>query len=649
MSFCPANYKFSCIIAILAAGVDAQTVTVSVDATAAGTTLNDVWSWHGYDEDNYTTTQPSKDLLAALVSNSHDPIYIRTHFLLNNTSGPPGLKWGSTDVYSEVNGQPVYNWKTLDSINDAITGAGAFPYFDFAFMPQALTSAPAGTPYRNSTYTTLNGGCMYPPTSYAKWATLIDSVAAHVQNRYPNAEQNWVWELWNEPDGGYWMPNTSSLTAKTNAYDTLFDYTEAALHSVMPNAQLSGPEMASPYSIAPFLSHCATGKNAVTGATGTRLDQVSFHAKGGTAIVNGHVEMSLRNQLILHKTGFTSVDTVNGGEFKSKPIVVGEADPDGCAACPISTTPANAYRNVPAYGAYEAAMMKHTLTLADSLGVHLRALLAWAWEFNDSTQPFIDGYRDLADNGVQKPVANVFKMLGRLHGTRIPVVSSGALGLAYILNNPSALRGTQAPDIDGIAAKSDSSVQVLLWNYHDDIVPVPDAVINLTVTLPSTFPSQVYVTHWRMDTTHSNANTKWIAMGSPAHPTPSQLDTLHKYMQLELLNPQQQMTSANGQIALNFALPRFGVSLIEITPTSMVDIVPLPPSSRWIALRASTLDVDLNEDYVLRVVDMAGRQLFVANGRSPQQFSLPRTLRPGAYRVEVQSAHHLYSQLFTGI
>ena len=634
--------EFLSAMILLVATAGAQTVTVSVDGTATGTPLKDVWTWHGYDEDNYTTTQPSKDLLQALVTNSRDPVYIRTHFLLTNSSGPPGLKWGSTDVYSEVNGQPVYKWTTLDSIDDAITGGGAYPYFDFAFMPQAMTSAPSTVSYRNSTYTATDGGTMYPPKSYTKWATLIDSVALHAKNRYPNVEQNWVWELWNEPDIGYWHGTTAG-------YDSLFDYTEAALHSVLPNAQLSGPEMATSSNVAAFLTHCATGKNAVTGATGTRLDQISFHAKGGTAVVSGHVEMSMRNQLMLHKTGFSSVATTNSGQFKSKPIVIGEADPDGCAACPISTTPANAYRNVPAYGTYEVEMMKQSLYMADSLGVNLRALLAWAWEFNDSTQPFIDGYRDMANNGIHKPVLNVFKMLGHLHGARIPVQSSGALGLAYILNNSGALRGTQSPDIDGMATTSDSVMQLILWNYHDDIVQVPDATINLTLKVPSTFPSQVYVTHWRVDSTHSNANTKWIAMGSPAHPTQAQLDTLHQSMQLQMLNAQQAMNVVNGQISLSFALPRFGVSLIEVTPTATVGVVPASPTPHMIVLRSSTLEVNVQDAYTVRIMDISGRQVFSAEGGGSQRFQLPATLRQGIYRVLVQTSRNIFSQWISRI
>lgn len=618
--------------AFAAASAMAQTVTVTVDGTATGTPLKTVWSWYGYDEGNYTTTQPSKDLLQTVVNANKEQVYIRVHFLLNNSSGVPGLKWGSTDVYTEPNGVPTYNWIVLDSIHDAIINAGALPYVDFAFMPQAMTSAASTVPYRNTTYTALDGGSLYPPKDYTKWATLIRNFVQHSKDRYPNVELKWVWELWNEPDISYWHGTVAE-------YQKLFDYTEQAVHAVLPNTQLSGPEMATASNIGAFLTHCATGTNYATGQIGTRLDQVSFHAKGGTAVTSGHVRMDLGNQLRLHRTGFNSVATVNNGQFKAKPIVVGEADPDGCAACPQDQYPADAYRNVPAYGAYEAAMMKHSLTLADSLGVNLRALLAWAWLFND--QPYFRGFRTLSSNGIHKPVLNVFKMLGKLKGNRVPVTSSGALGLASILTN--GVRGTN-PDIDGMATKSDSLVQLLLWNYHDDIVQVTPATINLTVKVPSTFPSQVYVTHWRMDTTHSNAYTKWLALGSPQAPTQAQLDTLHKYMQLETLSPVQAAGVVNGQISLSFTLPRFGVSLIEVTPTLPVNVVHLPPDSRMIAMHASTLEVNLNEAYTVRVMDVSGRQVFTANGSGMRQFSLAGLLRQGIYRVEVRSQNHSYSR-----
>jgi hypothetical protein len=60
-----------------------DTVSIAVDATSAGTPLERIWPFYGYDEVNNTTTPPGQDLLRTL--GSIDPVapHIRTHFLLN--------------------------------------------------------------------------------------------------------------------------------------------------------------------------------------------------------------------------------------------------------------------------------------------------------------------------------------------------------------------------------------------------------------------------------------------------------------------------------------------------------------------------------------------------------------------------------------
>ena len=544
-----------------AADALAQTaaVTIAVDATGEGAPLERIWPFYGYDEVNYTTTAPGQDLLRAL--GSIDPVapHIRTHFLLNTGDGTPSLKWGSTNVYTEdASGNPIYSWTLTDGIMDAITGAGALPLVEIGFMPQALTSAPASVAYQNSDAYNLDGGCFYPPKDYDRWAALIAEWASHAKDRYSDVENSWLWELWNEPDIGYW-------TGTRAEYLMLYDYTEAALHQVLPNAPLAGPAVAGAGSalLAQFLKHCATGTNAVTGAAGTRLDMVTFHAKGGTSIVDGHVEMNMGNQLRLHRTGFTTVAAVPA--FKQTPIVISEADPDGCAACPVSMLPANAYRNSPAYGAYEVTMMKRTLELEARLGVKVRGLLTWAFLFND--RPYFAGYRTLATNGIHLPVLNAFKLLGSLGGDRLAVSSDGALTLDDILAN--SVR--QQPDVDAMATRNGQNVQILVWNYHDDLVPAQAALVRVTVQLPASFGSGATVTHTRVDESHGDAYTVWVSQGSPQAPTAAQLSALRQAMQPAPLEPARQVDVTNGTVSLDFTLPRFGISLLTLSPASRED------------------------------------------------------------------------------
>jgi xylan 1,4-beta-xylosidase len=533
------------------------TVDVSVDATAAGTPLERVWPFFGYDEINYTTTPEGEALLGALAAAQTAPVHVRSHFLLNTGDGTPATKWGSTNVYSEdAAGNPIYSWTLTDGIMDAVTAAGAFPFVELGFMPEALSTHP--TPYRNSSAMTLDGGCFYPPTDYTKWGDLIRAWARHANERYPNVAARWLWELWNEPDISYWQ-------GTFDEYAKLYDTTEAALHEAIPNAPLGGPAVvgAGGSFLRQFLQHCATGTNAVTGATGTRLDLVTFHAKGGVIVAGDHVQMNLGNQLRLHRAGMNAVAAFP--QFKQTPIYITEADPDGCAACPASDLPANAYRNSPAYGAYELAMMKHSLELEADLGVKLGGVLTWAFTFPGT--PYFAGYRTLATNGISLPVMGAFELLGRLAGTRLPLASSGARPLDDVLAN--GLRGE--PEIDGIATQDGGVVQILVWNYHDDIVSVAATPVHLAIKLPASFGTSARVSHLRVDESHGDAYTVWVSQGRPASPSAAEVAALQQAMAPAPLVPDATVAvAADGTVAVDFELPRFGVSLVTLAPADLL-------------------------------------------------------------------------------
>ena len=527
------------------------TVNVAVDATAPGAALERIWPNHGYDEVNLSTTPEGQALLSTLATAHTAPVHVRTHFLLNTGDGTPSLKWGSTNAYTEdAAGNPIYTWTLLDGIMDAITGAGAFPFAEIAFMPQALSTMP--TPYQNSGVYTLNGGCFFPPKDYTKWGALIEAWATHANARYQGVENSWLWELWNEPDIGYWRGTFAD-------YAKLYDYTEAALHGVLPNAPLGGPAVASPTGtfLTQFLEHCATGANAATGATGARLDLISFHAKGGVGSAGDHVELNLGNQLRLHQGGFNAVAA---SAFKQTPIYVTEADPDGCAACPVSMVPEDAYRNSPAYGAYEVAMMKRSLELEARIGVKLGGILTWAFTFPGT--PLFAGYRALTTQGIELPVLGAFRLLGSLAGARLPVTSSGAATLDAILAG--SVRGEA--DVDALATLNGQQIQVLVWNYHDDLVTVDATPVHLAVKIPTSFGARVTATHTRVDDTHGDAYTVWVAQGSPAVPTPAQLAELYAAMMPATLGPARTLDVAAGSATVDFTLPRFGLSLVTLSP-----------------------------------------------------------------------------------
>ncbi|MBN2593635.1 MAG: hypothetical protein JXA81_09030 [Sedimentisphaerales bacterium] len=544
-------HLLSLVIIVLARSVCAgpEIVSIQVDATQQGRQLKHVWQYYGYDECNYTTTPDCMAMMRTVARINPEPVYLRQHFLLNSGDGVASLKWSSTNVYTEdENGNPVYDWRIMDGIMDAVTTSGCRPLVEIGLMPKDLSVRPE--PYRPPKPFGPNEGMgvFFPPKDYDKWAELIRQWARHTKVRYKNAEKTWLWELWNEPDIFYFQGTYED-------YVKLFEYTEQALHEVMPETILGGPHVAGVGRfMRRFLTHCASEKNSLTGKTGTRLDYIGFHAKGGIDFRDGHVRMSMKGQLEKHRKGFAMVASFP--EFRNTPIIIGEADPDGAAAMPASKSPERGYRNVPAYGAYVAAMMKYSLDLAEQEKVNLKGVLSWAFMFDG--MPWFEGYRTLATNGIHKPVLNAFKMLGQLTGDELPLTSDGAVSLDEILKSSVRVR----PDINGMAIADDQSVKILIWNYHDFLVPAESTPIQLKVKLPQDFDLKVNVIHYRIDDTHSNAYAKWLEIGSPQNPSPQMLAKLTAAMELQMLEPTKQIDIMNNEVTLGFGLPRFGLSLI---------------------------------------------------------------------------------------
>lgn len=390
----------------------ADRVSIRVDAAKSKGPMRPIWSWFGYDEPNYTYMKDGRKLLSELAALSPAPVYVRTHNLLTSGDGTAALKWGSTNAYTEdAAGRPRYDWTIVDRIFDTYVERGMKPLVEIGFMPEALSVKPQ--PYRHEwdigkTYNTIYTGWAHPPRDYARWAELIYQWARHSVERYGRAEvESWWWELWNEPDIGYWQGTPEE-------YFKLYDYTADAVKRALPTARIGGPHVTGPLGertqkfLRDFLEHCLRGKNAATGKTGAPLDYIGFHAKGAPRVVEGHVRMGISNHLRAISNGFQIVASFP--EYRNTPIVIGESDPEGCAACSSRVYPQNAYRNGVMYSSYTAVQIARTYELADLHGVNLLGSVTWAFEFEN--QPYFDGFRDLATNGIDKPVLNVFRMLG---------------------------------------------------------------------------------------------------------------------------------------------------------------------------------------------------------------------------------------------
>src|SRR5262249_2220662 len=178
------------------------------------------------------------------------------------------------------------------------------------------------------------------------------------------------------------------------------------------------------------------------------------------------------------------------------------------------------------YSSYTAAVFTRKHELAAKYGVNLEGALTWAFEFEG--QPYFAGFRSLASNGLDKPVLNVFRMFSRMHGQRLPVESDHTVPLQEIL----AAGVRAAPDVGGLASGEGHKLWVLLWPYHGDDVPGPDAAVDLTIEGLPIFHGQAALSHYRIDENHSNAFAAWKRFGSPQVPSPAQYAELEKAGQL---------------------------------------------------------------------------------------------------------------------
>jgi len=535
----------------------AADIHIQINATKCSP-LRRIWRYIGYDEPNYTYTQNGRELLGKLGSMSDGPYFIRCHFLLCTGDGTGRPKWGSTNVYTEdAQGNPVYSWDIIDRIFDTYQDTGCIPFVEIGFMPLALTTAPEGIPYERIR----NAGWGYPPRDYSRWADLIRALARHCLQRYGLREvSRWYWELWNEPDIMYWQGTIAE-------YCRLFDYTEEALHSVLPQAKFGGPAVTGPGRpeagefLRAFLAHCVGGENAVNGGRGARLDYITFHTKGGGYRKNGGAakQTPTMHTLVSHvDSGLAIVGEFPA--FKGLEINLSECDPDGWAAGGKHDNPNLHFRNTEYYASYVAGTVCKLIDFRTEGPNQVDGMLTWAFQFEG--REYFEGLRTLSTNGIDKPVLNVFRMLACLGGTRLALTCDGS-------REPLASRegdtAEDAFDVSAIAAQDQSGgIQLFIVAHHDDW----DIERKMTIQahLKGLQPNRGYsVMSFRVSRTEGNACTAWAKMGEPRQPSQEQLSSLREASRLRPQGHPELKADGAGDGEIVFTLESHSIWLLEIS------------------------------------------------------------------------------------
>ena len=542
-------------------------VTIRVDAGQWSGALAHNWTYIGYDEINYTYTPEGQALLGKFRDFQEQPYYVRAHHLLCTGNCHGFYKWGSTNAYLEDEaGNPIYDWTFVDLTFDTLLKYKAKPFVEIGFMPQHLVDpAHYDITQDNSSaqqYRSIGWAC--PPKDYKKWYDLVYHLVSHCLERYGLDEiKSWYWELWNEPDIFYWR-------GTLDEFNKLYDYTAAAVKAACPEARVGGPGVTNPNPerkslqyLDKFLDHCVKGTNYYNGQTGTPLDFITFHVKGGgyraDPLHRKQRPPSVKQILRDTQTGYEVIRKYPG--LDKLECILSEIDPDGWAAGGAWDNTNLNFRNTEYYPSFVAAAFDKVSRFARRNKWDLR-LLSWAFLFVG--ERCFEGTRSFSTQGIDKAILNLFRMYAKMGDQEIFFESSGSKDpLTY--QDPNGYG--QAPDISGFATLAGTRrLAVLVYNHHDDwdIDATSDVEVKIE-NLPFEEPALI-LRHYRIDQSHSNAYAEWLRQGRPMYPAPGQRAAINAHAGLELLEAAQTLHPERGRLTLNFELPVHGISLLILEP-----------------------------------------------------------------------------------
>ncbi|MBD8872694.1 glycosyl hydrolase family 39 [Rhodanobacter sp. DHB23] len=502
-----------------AAGDD---VRIKVDAKAQGTPFPHYWEqMFGSGRaalalrDDYR-----KDLVAVKQATGFG--YVRFHGIFDEDVGLFQLGKNGQPFYnaadkSDKGSEPVYNFSYVDQIYDGLLERGVRPYVELSFMPDDMSADPKAILdmwYRPN---------IAPPKDYALWDGMIRAFAQHLIARYGIDEvSQWYFEVWNEPNIGFWAGNPKMAT-----YYTLYDHTARALKSVSPRLRVGGPATAQAAEVAGFLKHVHDANVPV--------DFVSTHVYGDDTADNVfHTSENIPRKDMVCRAVDKVHKEVLASPYPKLPFIMSEFNAS--------------YANLPNVtdsvymGPWLANTIRACAGKVDAMSY---------WSFSDVFEeggvvrtPFYGGFGLIAEDNIRKPAYNAFAMLHRLGDVQLPSSSDSAL----------------------VTRRADGTLALALWNYAPPVGDTADYTVgqpkgdvkHFEVDL-SSLPPGAAATVWRLDETHGNVIATFDRMGRPAFPSREQIRQLREAGQMAA---PEQVALHGGKLVLD--IPPQGLVVVEV-------------------------------------------------------------------------------------
>ena len=434
--------------------------------------------------------------------------YIRFHGILDHDVGL---------VQRDAQGKISYNFSYIDQIYDGLLEHGVKPFVELGFMPPELTSDPKALQafwYQPN---------VAPPKDYAEWDAMIGALARHLVERYGIDEvASWYFEVWNEPNIGFWTGTPAQST-----YFTLYDHTVRALKAVNPRLRVGGPSTAQAAWIPAFLKHAKDDNVPV--------DFVSTHVYGDDTADNVfHTSENIPRADMVCRAVDKVHKEIAASPYPKMPLVFSEYNAS--------------YANLP--NVTDTVFMGPWManTIRECAG---KVEIMSYWSFSDVFEeqgivrnPFYGGFGLIAADRIDKPAFNAFAMLHKLGGTRLAVKSDSAL----------------------VTRRADGTVVIALWNYAPPVGNTASYTPGRPVGTPRHFsldmrhlPPDAHATVWRLDETHGNAVAAFDQMGRPDFPSRQQIAQLREAGKLAA---PETIDVRDGKLAID--VPVQGLVVIEL-------------------------------------------------------------------------------------
>jgi xylan 1,4-beta-xylosidase len=485
--------------AVAAAGTRAAETRIVVDASAPGRPFPHFWErMFGSGRAALTLRESYRDDLRA-IRKITAVRYVRFHAIFHDELG----------VYSEDrNGEPVYNFSSVDQVYDGLLANGVRPFVELSFMPAQLAS-------RDLRQSFWYRPVVAPPKDYARWDALITAFARHLIERYGIEEvSQWYFEVWNEPNLDFWAG-----TPRQSTYWTLYDHTARSLKAVDARLRVGGPATAQAAWVPALIEHCQQEHVPV--------DFVSSHVYGDDLPrdVFGTTAPISRERMVCRAVQKVHAE-IRASALPSLPLIWSE----------FNASFANHPQVTDAL--YMGPWLAETIRQCDGFVQDMSY-----WTFSDVFEeqgvvktPFYGGFGLLAAGGIPKPAFNAFALLHQLGEQRFSADTEGAL----------------------LTRRQDGAVVIALWNYQE---VASSARTKRRVVLLVRHSRASAATFQSLDAEHGDVRGAYEKMGSPRYPTPGQLAELR--LAAALPAP---VTRALEAGTLTLDIPPDGLTLITLGP-----------------------------------------------------------------------------------